>query len=71
MIVGDADVAIEIKSSEEIKTRHKTGLKAFKEEYPDARLVLVSLDPVSRLEGGIEVMNVAVFLKKLWEGEIF
>ena len=71
MIIGDAKVAIEIKSSEEIRSRHKTGLNAFKEEYPDARLLLVSLDPMSRPEGDIEVMNVEVFLKKLWNGEIF
>lgn len=43
-IVGDAKVAIEIKSSEEVKTRHKNGLKAFKEEQPDCRLILVSLE---------------------------
>lgn len=71
LIIGDAKVAIEIKSSEEIRSRHKTGLNAFKEEYPDARLLLVSLDPMTRPEGDIEVMNVEVFLKKLWNGEIF
>ena len=43
-IIGDAKVAIEIKSSEEVKTRHKNGLKAFKEEHPDCRLILVSLE---------------------------
>lgn len=43
-IIGDAKVAIEIKSSEEVKTRHKNGLKAFKEEQPDCRLILVSLE---------------------------
>ncbi len=43
-IIGDTKVAIEIKSSEEVKTRHKNGLKAFKEEQPDCRLILVSLE---------------------------
>ena len=71
VIIGDADVAIEIKSSEVVQNRHKTGLKAFKEEYPDARLMLVSLDPVSRIEGGIELVYVVDFLKKLWDGVIF
>ena len=71
MVIGDANVAIEIKSCEEVRTRHKTGLKAFKEEHSEARLILVSLDPVSRVEGDIEVMNVEDFLKKLWNGEIF
>ena len=71
VIIGDADVAIEIKSSEVVQNRHKTGLKAFKEEYPDTRLMLVSLDPVSRIEGGIELVYVVDFLKKLWDGVIF
>ena len=70
-IIGDANVAIEIKSSEEVKTRHKNGLKAFKEEHPDCRLILVSLDPITRPSGDIELIYVLDFLKMLWNGEIF
>ena len=71
LIIGDADVAIEIKSSEEVRTRHKTGLNAFKEEHPECRAILVSLDPITRLSGDMELINVNVFLEKLWNGEIF
>lgn len=70
-IIGDAKVAIEIKSSEEVKTRHKNGLKAFKEEHPDCRLILISLDPITRSSGDIELIYVLDFLKMLWSGEIF
>ncbi len=70
-VIGDADVAIEIKSSEEVKSRHKNGLKAFKEEHPDCRLILVSLDPITRTAGDIELLYVEDFLRKLWNGEIF
>jgi hypothetical protein len=70
-IIGDAKVAIEIKSSEEVKTRHKAGLKAFKDEHPDCRLILVSLDPITRSSGDIELIYVTDFFKKLWDGEIF
>lgn len=70
-IIGDAKVAIEIKSSEEVKTRHKNGLKAFKEEHPDCRLILISLDPITRPSGDIELIYVLDFLKMLWSGEIF
>ena len=70
-IIGDAEVAIEIKSSEEVKTRHKAGLKAFKDEHPDCRLILVSLDPITRSSGDIELIYVTDFFKKLWDGEIF
>ena len=70
-VIGDAKVAIEIKSSEQLKTKHKAGLKAFKEEHPDCRLILVSLDPITRLSGDIELIYVLDFLKMLWSGEIF
>ena len=70
-VIGDAKVAIEIKSSEQVKTRHKSGLKAFKEEHPDCRLILVSLDPITRISGDAELVYVTDFLKMLWDGEIF
>lgn len=70
-VIGDARVAIEIKSSEQVKTKHKSGLKAFKEEHPDCRLILVSLDPITRMSGDVELMYVTDFLKMLWEGNIF
>ena len=70
-IIGDAKVAIEIKSVEHVETKHKKGLKAFKEEYPDCRLVLVSLDPITRKSGDVELIYVLDFLKMLWNGEIF
>jgi len=70
-IIGDARVAIEIKSAEEVKTRHKKGLKAFHEEHPECRLILVSLEPVTRKVEDIELIYVLDFLKMLWNGEIF
>lgn len=70
-IIGDAKVAIEIKSSEHIETKHKKGLKAFKEEHPDCRLILVSLDPITRKSGDEELIYVLDFLKMLWNGDIF
>lgn len=70
-VIGDAKVAIEIKSSEQLKTKHKAGLKAFKEEHPDCRLILVSLDPITRQSGDVELIYILDFLKMLWNGGIF
>ena len=70
-VIGDAKVGIEIKSAEQVKTKHKAGLKAFKEEHPDCRLILVSLDPITRKSEDIELVYVLDFLKTLWDGEIF
>ena len=70
-VIGDAKVAIEIKSSEQVKTSHKKGLKAFKEEHPECRLILVSHDPITRVSGDVELINIFDFLRMLWNGEIF
>ena len=70
-VLGDAEVAIEFKSTTEVQKRHLSGLKAFKQEHPDARLIIVSLDVAPRLFDGIEVLPAMDFLRKLWTGKIF
>lgn len=65
-VIGDARVAIEIKSAEEIQRRHLKGLKAFADEYPESRRILVSLDKLSRTIDGIECLYVLNFFKTLW-----
>lgn len=67
-IIGDARVAIEIKSVEEVLPRHLKGLKAFGEEYPASRRIIVSLDPFNRTIDGIECVCLRDFLNMLWEG---
>ena len=44
LVVGNAEVAIEIKSSDNVTTSHLKGLKAFGEEHPDCKLIVVSLE---------------------------
>ena len=65
-IIGDARVAIEIKSVEEVMPKHLKGLKAFGEEYPSSRRIIVSLDPINRRVGDIECIYVLDFFKMLW-----
>lgn len=65
-IIGDARLAIEIKSVEEVLPRHLKGLKAFGEEYPSSRRMIVSLDRINRKEGGIECIYILDFFKLLW-----
>lgn len=65
-IIGDARIAIEIKSVEEVQTRHLKGLKTFGEEHPQSRRIIVSLDKISRRMGEIECIYVIDFFKMLW-----
>ncbi len=66
IIVGDARIAIEIKSTEEVQNRHIKNLKAFAEEHPDSKLMIVSLDMFTRQMGKIECIYVMDFFHRLW-----
>ncbi|MCE5204944.1 MAG: AAA family ATPase [Porphyromonadaceae bacterium] len=70
-IIGNADTAIEIKSSNEVQSHHTKGLKAFSEEFPDARLILVSLDKYPRQLNNVEIYPATQFLSKMWKGDFF
>ena len=65
-VIGDARVAIEVKSAEEVLPRHLKGLKTFGEEYPQSRLIIVSLDVLNRKMGNIECIHVKDFFNMLW-----
>ena len=69
-IIGDAKIAIEFKSTEEVLPKHLKGLIKFAEEYPDSRRIIVSNDIISRHSSGVEIMFVRDFLHKLWKGDI-
>lgn len=70
-IVGDAEVAIEVKSSQSVSSTDTKGLRAFAEEHSDAKLVLVSMEERPRMLNGIEVWPAEQFLQRLWKGKIF
>jgi uncharacterized protein len=67
-VLGDAEVAIEVKSSTKVGTHHLTGLTEFAVEHPEVkRRIVVCLEPRRRkLESGIEVMPATTFLRELW-----
>jgi len=70
-ILGDHEVAIEVKSTELAGGINLKGLRRFKEEYQAKRYILVSLDPKPRLtEDQIEIYPWRIFLEKLWNSEI-
>lgn len=69
-VLGEHEVAIEVKASQQINPRHLKGLKSFAEEYKVKKLILVSNDPFHRQIGTITAMPWKMFLDKLWAGEI-
>lgn len=69
-VLGDNEVAIEVKSTEQANVRHLKGLKAFAEEYDVKKSILISNDPLPRLVDNILILPWKVFLERLWAGEI-
>jgi len=69
-IIGNGRIAIEFKSCDEVKSRHTKGLKAFQEEYPQSRLIVVSMDKYKRVMNNIEIFPVTEFLSELWGRKI-
>jgi predicted AAA+ superfamily ATPase len=70
LILGEADVAIEIKSSEAAGGKTK-GIHLFKEEFICKKCLIVSKDPVPRKTGAdITILPWPVFCEMLWDGQI-
>ncbi|MBI5883469.1 MAG: ATP-binding protein [Elusimicrobia bacterium] len=69
-ILGDHEVAVEIKGSEQVLSHHLRGIRAFQEEYKIKRGIVVSMDPRPRKVDGLDILPWEDFLKRLWGGEI-
>jgi len=70
-VLGDANVAIEVKGKPRIQSHDLRHLLEFRREYPDVRrLILVSLEPHPRVtDHGIHILPWRDFLSALWSGE--
>jgi predicted AAA+ superfamily ATPase len=69
-ILGNHEVAIEVKASKKIGHQHCQGINAFCEEYSTRKNIVVSLDPKPRLVDKIHILPWQTFLDNLWAGEI-
>ena len=70
-ILGDNEIAIEVKSAQMVTSRHMKGLRAFKEEYAARRYVMVSMDSRPRkTSDGVDILPWDEFLRRLWSDEI-
>jgi uncharacterized protein len=69
-ILGRHEVALEVKSSSKISSKHLSGLKAFMEEYAVNKAIVVCNEPMPRLVENIEILPWKIFLERLWNGEI-
>ena len=72
LVIGEAEWAIEIKTSKHKSMNDFKGLLAFGEEFPEAKLIAITFDDSKRLiDNKIEVFPWRMFLKQLWDNEMF
>ncbi|MFU8780612.1 MAG: ATP-binding protein [Kiritimatiellia bacterium] len=71
-VLGDADVAIEVKGKARIQSNDWRHLLEFRREYPQVgRLIIVSLEPYARItDEGVHILPWQDFLQNLWQGTL-
>lgn len=70
IIVGDMDLAIECKSTTQVKPDHLKGLRTLMDEQPVKKAFLVSCETTPRKVGNIMILPWQLFCQKLWAGEL-
>jgi len=69
-VLGDHEVAVEVKATTMAQPRHLSGLKSFAEEYTVKHKILVTNDPYPRKIDDMMVLPWNIFLEKLWGNEL-
>ena len=69
-VLGDGEIAIEVKGSSRIDRKDLRGLKAFRSDQPGLMSIVVCNERAERIQDEIRIIPWRVFLQRLWAGEI-
>ncbi len=69
-VLGNGEVAIEVKGSSRVDNRELRSLNVFVEKYSPRKALVVCNEREERLHGRIRIMPWKNFLRDLWKGEI-
>jgi len=69
-VLGDGQVAIEVKGSSRVDRKELRPLMAFREEYSPRQTLVVCNERVERIHEQIRILPWRVFLRELWDGKI-
>jgi predicted AAA+ superfamily ATPase len=69
-ILGDGEVAIEVKGAGQVDARDMRALKSFASDYRPRKAIVVCNEQSERIHDGIEVLPWRSFLTKLWNGDV-
>jgi predicted AAA+ superfamily ATPase len=69
-VLGDGQVAIEVKGTQSVQSRDLRPLRAFMDEYSPAKAIVVCNESQARRVGEIDILPWREFLNRLWNGSI-
>jgi predicted AAA+ superfamily ATPase len=69
-VLGDGQVAIEVKGTNRVERSELRPLMAFREEYSPRQTLVVCNERVERIHDQIRILPWRVFLRELWDGKI-
>lgn len=69
-ILGDGEIALEVKGSSRIDNRELHGIRAFTEKYRPKQSIVVSNEKRPRIVGKSRIVPWKLFLEELWSGDI-
>ena len=69
-ILGNGEVALEIKGSGNIQNRDMHALKIFSQDYSPRLSIIVCNEREERISGDVKILPWEKFLKQLWDGKI-
>ena len=69
-ILGDHEIALEVKSADKLDGNHFKGLHAFAEEYKSKHSILVSMEEKPRKVDNFLILPWRIFLERLWSNEL-
>jgi predicted AAA+ superfamily ATPase len=69
-VLGDGQVAIEVKGTKRVERSELRPLMAFREEYSPRQTLVVCNERVERIHDQIRILPWRVFLRELWDGKI-
>ncbi len=69
-VLGDGEVAIEVKGTSRVDARSLRSLRTFVEEYAPRKAIVVCNEPTERVVGSVRILPWKEFLQLLWSGEV-
>ena len=69
-VLGQGEIAIEIKGSNHVERRDLNGMDAFATEHSPKRSIVVCNEKERRVHGTVEIVPWDIFLQWLWDGKV-